>query len=330
MPKQSGKEKSLKAPRHHHYIPEFYLKGFTSSGSKDDYLWVLDLEEKKLWKAKPENVAHQRDFYRAELPDVDPDTLEKALGKIESEAATVVKTIIDKRTLPEGEDFIILINLVALMAARVPRFRSIFSEPLEKIHKFMLKMVVATPERWKATIERMKRDGRMSEDEETSYENMKRFVESDNYEIVIDQNWHLKTLIDSVDIIIPLLLERKWSLIIVEDEANEFICSDSPVALSWTKPMPAFSGPGFGMENTELTMPLNKHIALVARFEGEPQDLMAPKETIAKLNSRTGMHAQRFIYSGRQDFIWFKKNGEFGNITDLMSSIKTKNQKEQR
>lgn len=326
MPKQSGKTALLKPSRHHHYISKFYLEGFTARGSKDDYLWVMDKEQKKQWKAKPENAAHQRDFYRVKIPGVEPDAVEKAFGKFENQAASIVERIIEKGALPKGEDFIILINFVALMAVRIPRYRRVFDGPLEEMNKFILKLITANPERWETIKERMKRDG-YEIDEKVSYEVMKCFVKRDKYSIKVSREWHIQNLLQSIDILIPLLLGRKWSLLIVKDEKDEFICSDSPVALVWTKPMPPFWGPGFGMKNTELTMPLNRHIGLLASFEVEPQTLLAPKRAVAKLNSRTAMQAQRFIYSNKQIFIWLKRSGEIGNTNDLLSAINTKKHK---
>jgi len=322
LSKHNGKEKSLKSPRHHHYIPKFYLEGFTE-GSNDEYLWVLDKQQKKQWKAKPENAAHQKDFYRIEVPGVEPDAVENAFGKFENKAASVVKDIIKKRTVPTGENFIILINFVALMAVRIPSYRSFFNGPLEEMNKFALQLMLANPKRFKTIKERMRRDG-FEVDEKVSYEIMKRFIERDNYSIKVSQEWHIKNMLDSIDLLIPLLLGRKWSLIIIKDEEDEFICSDSPVTLMWAKPMPPFWGPGFGMKYTELTMPLAKQIALLARFEREPQILLAPKKVIAKLNSRTVMYAERFIYSPRKDFIWLDKDGKNRNVTDLIKILKSK------
>jgi len=323
LSKQRSKEKSLKSPRRHHFIPKFYLEGFTVSGRKNENLCIMDKEQKKQWRAKPERAAHQKDFYRIEVPGVKLDAVENAFGKFENQAASVVKNIIKKRTLPTGEDFVILINFVALMSVRILRYRGVFDAPLEEMNKFILRLMVANPKRWKTIKERMKRDG-YEVDEEVSYEVMKRFVERDNYSIKVSQEWHIKNLLDSVNILIPLLLARKWFLLIVKEEEDEFVCSDSPVALVWTKPMPPFWGPGFGMKYTELTMPLNKEIALLGRFEGEHQILLAPKKAVAKLNTRTAMYAQRFIYSPRKDFIWLNKDGEIKNAIDLIKILQSK------
>lgn len=89
--------------------------------------------------------------------------------------------------------------------------------------------MLANSEHWETTKKRMKRDG-YKVDNETSYEDMKRFVESDEYTIRLSQEWHVELLFDAVNEIIPSLMKRRWSLLFIKDKSDEFICSDSPVA----------------------------------------------------------------------------------------------------
>ena len=54
--------------RRHHYIPQFYLAGSTSDGTKDGLLHATDLTIGKQWKCKPEGVAHSRDHFLVDVP----------------------------------------------------------------------------------------------------------------------------------------------------------------------------------------------------------------------------------------------------------------------
>ncbi|GAG76260.1 unnamed protein product [marine sediment metagenome] len=166
-------------------------------------------------------------------------------------------------------------------------------------------------------------------DDKVTYEQMKNFVERDDYRIKIDKMWHIGNILDIVDILIPLLMARNWSLLIIKPKDQFFICSDSPESLIWTKPVPAFWSPGFGMPDTELVMPLNKKQALIASFEEESKTYHAPLKVITKVNDRTRMSSHRFIYSPEEDFVWTKKDGKIGNIDDLILEIKSKRQERQ-
>jgi hypothetical protein len=88
-------------PRKHHYVPKFYLAGFTASGSKDDYLYVLDQTVPKKFRSKPSELAHQRDFYVIETDDEQERiAIEKLFGEIEDMAAPVIKQITINNRLP--------------------------------------------------------------------------------------------------------------------------------------------------------------------------------------------------------------------------------------
>lgn len=235
-----------KPPRAHHFVPEFLLAGFTPSGTKDDYLHVIDQKQAKRWRAKPKEVAHERDFYRVEAPGVKDDTVEEGLAKIEALSATVIKTIAEKKVLPEGEDLLTLMTFVALMAARTPRVRKVFADPMIQMIERMGEMMTSTRERWEQTVENAKRDG-VELKGDLSYEKMKDFIDNKRYTIEPSQGYHILTLLETTKTIYPLLPKRNWTLLVARDGAGEFICSDDPIGLIWTtKDMSAFYGPGFG------------------------------------------------------------------------------------
>lgn len=294
-----------KPARKHHYVPEFFLAGFTPSGSKDDFLQVLDQRHGKRWQAKPAEVAHQKDFYRVEAAQVEPDVLEKQFSEFEGRAATVIKQIIKTAILPKGDDFNTLISFIAFSAIRVPRVRKVFSDPMVKIAKMTMEMVLATPEHWQQTVDKARKDGI---ELKGSYEEMKKFFESGQYTIEVNQIWHLQTLFQSVNTIHPLLAKRNWMLLIAKQGGGEFICSDDPIGLVWTtNEVPPFFGPGFGMPDTEVTIPLNKDLALRGQFEGySASRAEAGRGTIAAINSRTAIGA-RCLYSANENFVWIDK-----------------------
>lgn len=316
----------MKPARKHHYVPEFLLAAFTPNGTKDDYLCVLDQTQLKRWRVKPAEVAFQKDFYRVQGPGFEPDAVEKSFAVFESAAATVIKQILETEQLPIGEDFNVLITFVAFSAMRVPRVRKVFSDPVKHMLKKTLLMSLSTPERWRDAVERMKRDG-VDLGKNTSYEKMKEFAESDRYTIEIDNAWHLKTLVDAVKNVYPLLRNRHWRLLITADvREGSFISSDDPVGLVWTsEDVPTFYGPGFGMPDTEVTLALSKRLAIAGSFEGTSGIVMAHRGSIAAINSRTAVGA-RNLYSAQEDFFWVDmgKNIREGKLFEALQKEKPK------
>src|SRR4051812_1710975 len=71
--------------RNHHFVPQFYLKGFAKPRSKDGKLFVCDMKERRRFQTRPRNVAAKRDFNRVEAEHIDPNIVESQLSAIESE-----------------------------------------------------------------------------------------------------------------------------------------------------------------------------------------------------------------------------------------------------
>lgn len=316
-----------KPARKHHFLPQFYLAGFSASSSKDDFLWVFDQTEVKQWRARPADIAHQRDFYRVDLPGVDPDAIEQAFSIFETRAAPVVKKIVDTRNLPSGEEFVVLLNLIAWIAVKIPGLRTSLGKFIEDVAKKTMGLVVATPKRWEATLGRMREQG-YELGHNVNYEDMRAFVESDEFRVEMARNWYIRVVLNMMDAILPYLAARRWSLVIAEPDTGYFTCSDRPVALIWTTEMPAFYSAGFGMRNTQLTFPLSKEVGLIGEFDGEPTRNTVDRRRVAGFNSRTGIYAERFVYSTFQNFYWLRKDGEIGETADLLSLLNNRRQGE--
>jgi len=139
-------------PRRHHYLPQFYLSGFTTTGESDGQLWLIGLKDGKRWGGKPDTVGHQRDFYRVEgVPGVEANELERRFADFEGRAANVIRSISATGQLPDdSDDFSFLINLVALMLARVPRTRDVFSKPLLEISEMLAQMIASDEKRFRS------------------------------------------------------------------------------------------------------------------------------------------------------------------------------------
>ncbi|MDZ8249191.1 DUF4238 domain-containing protein, partial [Escherichia coli] len=89
----------MSVARHHHFLSQCYLKGFTSNGGKKSKLTVIDLKERKTFESNTRNVGGVRDFNRLELDGVDPNYLESSLAEFEGSVATHL------RKLEEGGEF---------------------------------------------------------------------------------------------------------------------------------------------------------------------------------------------------------------------------------
>src|SRR5262245_11720813 len=109
----------MSPPRRHHYLPQFYLRGFSSNGQA-----VLQIE-KKTGRAFPvaiTNAAAIRDYHAVDTGVGDPNVVEKRMSRVEAiharTLAKVTKSGVSAKDVKEVAD------LVAMFRVRVPAFRA--------------------------------------------------------------------------------------------------------------------------------------------------------------------------------------------------------------
>ena len=114
-------------PRQHHYVPRFYLRGFTDSAREDGQLWVHDRKLDRRYPSNPANVARERDFNRVDLPEGDPNAVEAAFAALENRAAPIFAETGIRREVPTGEDLAVLMQFAALQLVRVLLMRDFWA-----------------------------------------------------------------------------------------------------------------------------------------------------------------------------------------------------------
>jgi Protein of unknown function (DUF4238) len=306
-------------PRKHHQVPQFYLAGFTKSDSKDGDLYVLDKKQRKIWISTPTGTAHKRDFHRINVgPDVDPMAIEKALGQLEGRWSAILKSVVEKQAIPDGEPFADLMMFVAFMAVRVSRIRDILSNFIDRVSKTEIQMMFHTKEAQADFRKALADLGRSMSDAE--FEELVRFAQSGEYEVNFEQTWHVQEMVEMASTLAPVLSLRNWCLWIAEESAPDLICSDSPVAPSWVVPVSGWMSPAFGTRNTIVSVPLNRRIALVSMIENALPQIRLDRDSVAAVNSMTAMYANQ-LYSSEPDFVWRMKDDRVGDAEALLNAL---------
>jgi hypothetical protein len=284
----------MSVPRKHHYVPQFYLGGFCLPDGPKGRLFVLDKENGKTFPAKLEDVACERDFYRIEAgPDRDPMEVEHFFSKIESGAADAVRYVIEHHDVPKDELRARLMEFLAVMCVRVPAMLDMSEEPAVASMKMMLEFATKSEENFKATLARHAPEGT-----DLRYEDAKRLVEGGGLRLSMSQNYRINSLLKLLRPVLPILAQRNWYVSEAAEGAPDFLCSDRPLTLSWTKPMPGIFGPGLGLRNTTAIFPISRRLVLLGLFEEDPPRGILDELRVATLNTLTAIHAKRFVYSG--------------------------------
>lgn len=287
--------------RRHHYVPAFLLQGFTPSGKRDDFLWIHDQGRGKSWRAKPDNAAHERDYYRVEIPETDPNVVETLFAQVEDRTSPVIRKVIRYHELPDGEDFRSLIEFVTLLALRTPSFRGLYEQNMDHLQRSFAKMMLSKPEVFDQIIEETRKEG-VEIPPEITYEGLRDFALDDCYTVETPRTNSVQMLLKMWRELIPVFSARQWSLCFTRPNEAYFICSDMPVSITPTRPDFPLRYLGFGLPETELTVPLSCGVALVGSYEEPSIIAEVPFDFVRHVNRRTVSFADRFVYSSEKSF----------------------------
>ncbi|MBO3283971.1 DUF4238 domain-containing protein [Paenibacillus sp. FSL M8-0228] len=310
---------NTKLKRKHHFIPQTHLANFTKDGTINSRLWVFDSLNSGQWESKIREVAHKRDLYRVHYPEVKPDIFEDIFGEIEDKVGPIIRGVCEKLLMPMGDEYIWLMNYIALLAERTPARREVISKPMKELQKLFVEMDSSASEYHKTMMEETYMDNITNKER-------RKVTFEDEHSIRLDNNTHMKYLLTAIDAIIPFLIDRNWSVVYCPPTLGDFICSDNPVSLHWVedKDRGIYSSPGYGLMGTEVSIPLSSRVMLLGRFEQvHPASGIIPsRRTLAILNSYTGMFCDRFIFSRKNDFFWYTAKNKIGNIRDFKQIVK--------
>lgn len=307
-------------PRKHHYVPQFYLAGFTLDDSKDGRLFVLDKEKRRTWTSTPKGTAHQRDFYAVDHSvGGDRMAVEKALAHWEAKWSAAVSVTIANESLPNDDSLADLMMFVAFMAVRVNRVRDVISTAIDGVLKELINLSLASKngqERFRQIL--LDSGHELSDDD---FERLVSFGESGEYSVNFEQTWHVQNMLYMGALLAPLLSLRKWRLWIADNSSPDLICSDSPVAATWATPTTGPMPPGFGTPNTIVSLPLSRRMALVSLIEDYLPAVPLDRVGVAIINSMTAMYANQ-IYSPASDFVISIADHQVGNTAELLKALR--------
>ncbi|WP_219702754.1 DUF4238 domain-containing protein [Marinomonas lutimaris] len=309
----------MSTSRHHHYLSQCYLKGFTQGNAKKSKLTVVDLKESKAFETIPRNVGGMRDFNRVEIEGVDPEVIEKIQSEFEAKVAKALQG------LPETLDFSgetkdLILEFIGMLAIKSPEMREHLSKPFIQIAKMTMAMTMDTKERWESQIAKIKAETGEDISNGKTYEELKEFIERQEYEITVTKEHQIHMEFVGIQKITELLHMRNWTLVKAGGDSGEFITTDNPVSLTWHNPdqVPTFMSPGFGLRDTMVYFPISKKLALVGEFDREDAVTEANKFLVAFLNSKIIANCYQRVFAAKINFNYVAKNGKFNKGNALL------------
>lgn len=311
--------------RHHHYLSQCYLKGFTKGKSKKSKLIVIDFKQKKKFETTPRNVGGIRDFNRVDIEGLDQNALEAALSEFEGQAATALKKLEADFDF-SGDKKDLILYLIALIAVRSPERREHMRQFQAQVIDQVMGLTLESKERWESQVEKRKAD-KPEYESRVTYEEAKEFFDSKKYTIEVAREYHIHMEMVQLEAILPCLYERNWVLVKSTEKSGPFITTDNPVSLTWNEPdtIPPFyrNSPGFGMKSTQVYFPVSKDLALIGKFESEDKTIEASKDLVSVLNSTILLNLYKQVYAPKIGFHFYAKDGQIMDGHQILNKLNT-------
>ncbi|AQT67250.1 hypothetical protein STSP2_00393 [Anaerohalosphaera lusitana] len=221
-----------------------------------------------------------------------------------------------------------ILNLIALFHVRHPLVRRNIAKTQANLAKMTMQLICASKERYEETLRRMQMDG--IEIGDVSFEQMKDFLERDEYDIETARESHIEMELKAIGPVLEMLGARNWTLLIASDTASQFITSDLPVTVSWNDPenIPPFvrQRPGLGYAETEVFFPITRTLALLGTFEPVKEQISLDRNSIAVLNSKTLCNAWSQVYAGDNKFEFIDHTGRIITGNQLLDWLNIREQ----
>lgn len=268
----------MSEPRKHHFLPQFYLRGFSIDGRG---LHQFEKRTAKHYGCQIKDTAAIRDFHELDYEGADdPNALEKRLAQVEGELAQHLAVFLAEGIGNETARRY-TIQLLSVLRLRVPAFK----RHIEASYPSSIRKVA----------ELMERDGMLPPPPPGMEEKLK--VKNLKIEVL---NWKcmeiMFRLASNEDHLQSLY--RMRSTLLMAPFGTSFLTSDQPVALF--HPTAAKSPYGAGPETPgiEITLPLSSRVLIrLDHKRGAHSSRIATVSEVDEFNRRTIAMAQDYVFA---------------------------------
>jgi hypothetical protein len=277
----------------HHYVPKFYLKGFTD---KKGYLWAYEFGKNAPRQSDPKHEGHREDYYTFADRGYPDDSAEKMLSRAESLVAPTIRKLANPQFKMNEQQISELYTFVALMYVRVPAYREFVNVVSAKmIKEFAQNQALDNDKFYEILKDYETKTGRSVGD----HKKLREFLLSNDYTVTQDSVAFnlLHTFQSCLDI--SETLEKQYGYDLYYAPVDSFFMTcDNPIATIEPDFMGSANiGSGVGRPRTEVVFPLNKRACLILRRYGKGRHISASQVFIDQINNLIMKTAQRYAYA---------------------------------
>ena len=255
----------------HHYLPQHYLRCF-STPDNPDYIWMYDKSSKEFKRLPIQNVAQSSEFYSEED--------ERALSeKIEQPAQAPLKQLRKGQQVDVRGRLAVTFYLES-MIKRVPHIRNSMLEIAPQAKANLLAEIRGNPESL-ASRSNLTQAQVLHQIDQWEHEfDSNRLSGRDD---LIRRQWSTRALIECI-------FSMTWR-VIRADGSHHFLTGDNPV----------FFDKGYGLKPPygEFSFPLSSDVALHGSWQGPSAGLLFVQSNpalVKEINRRVIFNAERFVF----------------------------------
>jgi len=284
----------------HHYIPQYYLSGFTNSTGT---ICVYEKGSRRVFCAGTKRVASETGYYSDE-------TEQYLANAVEGPANRVIKRIRERQTV-STRGKVDLAKYMVVMLKRVPRGKErteakspeVMGGVLKNWDNELTNLLSQYPDR--EQIEKRRKEAKQ----------LREKIEADpDFKSDLVRDTWLKTLPpDKTPKTLEALTLMTWRFLAF-DRGPVFLTSDNPVFF--------FTKIGIGNERSEVTFPISSNVVLWATWGQDFEEgyYRAKESQIHQINRRTVSIATRYVFhSYEADWVIKLVNRKRHNIRRLTS-----------
>jgi hypothetical protein len=246
-------------PKRHHFLPEFYLHGFTRAG----YLSIYDRVKNEFRRQSPRNTAVIGHYYTTTNQSGEREYgIEEFLSRIESKAKPVITKLEAGGTITP-EERLNLAYFIATLLSRTPKFEREAESITDSFHKIVAKEMIPTVE---AAAEVLRRSGKS---EGLAPEGFFKFIHDERYTLKAPRNNTIRLMLDLSTKIAKELAFMDWGIVHAH-ESSAFVTTDSPLGFVVPEALKRTAQPVLGLGSQLVTklIPLTQQIALLMGHQG--------------------------------------------------------------
>lgn len=283
----------LSGPKRQHFLPEFYLKGFT----KNDMIAVFDRELNEIRVQQPVNTCVIGHFYTMEdASGRKRFELEQLLSQYEDKASPVIKKLAATEIINADERTNLAI-FVALAAFRTPDVVDSLKAFNSNLIGDMAKRMFVDVEEVKARMRGKPGTPPMEDELDAEARELVTYMQNGQYKVKTNHRWAVGMAIDLAFNIAPILAGRDWVVVHRDNEKKSFVTTDAPVLLTTVAPREnSFWGIGFGNTDALVLFPLNESCILAMYgSDGDLKHRIVGVEQIRHTNLAIADRCQRYV-----------------------------------